>query len=543
MAVLLYVMKKILLFLPFFAASALYSQAKQLYDITLSNAKTYTQCSIVYQSADKIKFRGLDKSGKSVEMEVKNSSVLHKKAVSELPKASSENKALPQSPTKETKPEQEDQATSKGEEKDPGSSEKETTEPTVEEPAPRGQEEDQAAKAQDVSMKLREKLAKIDAEMESLTKPSRSLTSLVRSSKNRVENNLKTLDKIALEVDALQKEFNSNAAGFTFDKVSQEDRGRYVKEATAAYNAFLVDTKEKKNSRKVGGLDKFEIMHNKYQGIPEYKMARSKYISTLSLMEKKWSKLLAAEQMRRKSYTSEKRTAITDADNREWDRLAAIMEKEGSDIDHDWFNPSGRNVKMLQRAINKAQEALRREKYDDKEDDCIGKVPEMLDQFWSMMDEARKLMLSGSYDEAEELMKNDENYSRILRLKINLLPNEYRDPLKEQYGELKKEVMKRSRAARSLKTDLERKTQLLERSAENANAQLDAALDRIEQEKSVDMGENTVDINDTSGDEEEEKAADPNRQEGQDDASEAAAQQKENVRDETPSQEATQPKR
>ena len=82
-------------------------------------------------------------------------------------------------------------------------------------------------KAQDATLRLREKLAVMEAEMAKITKPTRSLISQTNNVRNRITRQLDDMDRRALEIAKLQDEFNkAGAADFTFDKVSVDERDR-----------------------------------------------------------------------------------------------------------------------------------------------------------------------------------------------------------------------------------------------------------------------------------------------------------------------------
>ena len=126
------------------------------------------------------------------------------------------------------------------------------------------------------------------------------------------------MDKRALEVSKLQDDFNkAGAADYSFDKVSADQRDQYVRDGEAAYNAMVVDMKEKKRRRKVAGLDKFEILRDRYQGIPQYKQAYERYLKTLQKLKTSWTKSLEREEAARKRLVPDKRNAMEKLDERQ----------------------------------------------------------------------------------------------------------------------------------------------------------------------------------------------------------------------------------
>lgn len=364
-----------------------------------------------------------------------------------------------------------------------------------------------ADNVQDATLRLREQLKLIDTKLAELSKPSRSLVSACNSTKSRVNGNLPTMDKLAKEVGELQEEFRrAGAADYTFTQVTVEHRNDYAKDGTAAYKAMETDMKEKKSKRKVGGLDKFEIMRDRYQGVPEYKQAHAKYIKTLNDLSKKWKKMLDTEQARRKNLVSAKKDAMTQADQEELDKLAEYFSKNGEDIAAVWYNPSPRNVAMLRNCVNKVEDALRRNKDNRDMDKECGTVPTLITQYWQVMEEARQALIGGDLEGAERMLKDDGNFKVLVRLKTSLLPSEYKDPLAKEHADMLQEIQKRERAYRTTKTSLERKSGTLERMISSAQAQIDNTLDKIDHEIALDVGAKTAELEDLADSEEEAEA-------------------------------------
>ncbi len=511
-------MKHLPLLLAALALSVPFVQAK-VYDITLTNATTYTQCQVKYRGSS-TKFVGKDKNGKIQTVVVPSSRILNMREVEEEETPAAEPTPAPaqdapgeQQATAPTETEAETPA-AEGEAaaEKPADAATPATEqqPAAEEAAP---SEANNGQAQNATLRLREKLAGADAEFASLRAPSRSLERRMVSTRERIVKSLDKLDQQALKVAELQQEFNRAGRGdFTFALVSEEQRTQYVRDGEAAYKAMVIDMKEKPGARKVGGIDKFEIMRERYQGMPEYKEAYAWYIKTLHALDKKWAKMLANEQKRRKSAQVAKKNAMQEADAAELEKLRKAFEAEGEDIAIVWFNPRPRNMEMLRLANNKVRDALRRNE-GAKLDEAVGTVPSLLTQFWAAMDEARRLTIEGQLDQAEDVLKKDASYDILRRMHTSILPKEYRDPIMEQRKVLEDEIRTRKRNVRSSMTKLEREASQLERATGNAEAQINALLEEIQREKNLDSGENTADmvssLNEPDADEpvEEEKPA------------------------------------
>lgn len=346
-------------------------------------------------------------------------------------------------------------------------------------------------KATDATLRLREKIKEIDKKLADIDKPSRSLTTSCKSAKQRADRALPDIDKMSLEIAALQEKFNQAGSGnYEFTIVSQDDRLKYVRDGEAAYKAMLVDMKEKKSKRKIGGLDKFEIMRDRYQGIPEYTQAHEWYIKTMKNLDKKWKKMAEDEKRKRKGPRA---ATMDESDKAEFDKLAAKFKENDEDIATVWYTPSPRNLYMLKNCLNKVEDVLRRNEKTtlDKE---VGTVPTLLSQEWAVLDNVRNCMLNGQLEEADRLLKEDDTINLIKRLKNQLLPTDYREPLMEQRGNIAKEVQKRLRDYKSLKTQLERQTRMMDQSVRGIESQLDNVLDLIEREYDHEAGAKTAEI-------------------------------------------------
>ena len=466
--------------------------AATVYDITMTDATRYTQCKVLYNGSDTTKFSGTDKSGKSVTLEVKTSRILIMKEVPEISAAPEPTPA----PTEGADTASPAETPAADGETPPAEGEAQPAEGEAEpaaEPTPTTPELD-ADKVKDVTLRLREKLARIDTELTTLTNPSPSLLRLCESRKKMVEAKLAELDKLALQVADLQTRYNTvKGADYTFTHVSVDDRDKYVRDGQAAYKAMLIDVKEYKNKRKVAGLDKFEILRERYQGIPEYKDAHKWYMNTLRNLEKRWGNLLKKEENKRSKLTSAKKNDMDERDKADFEKLSSRLQAKGLEIAKVWFDPNDNNIRMLKAATNKVRDNLRRNEKGLQNED-IGTVPDLLAQFWSLMDSARDLMLRGDLEGAETLLSKDEIFRKIIALNSYLLPSEYKEPLKAQRQDMINEIRKRSRDRRKLQIELEKAIGRLERDTDSAEAQLDAMLESIAKEKEVDTQSTEVEI-------------------------------------------------
>ena len=167
--------------------------------------------------------------------------------------------------------------------------------------------------------------------------------------------------------------------------------------------------------------------------------------------------------------------------------------EDGDDIATVWFVPQGRNLKMLSICVNKVKDAIRRNERE-KLDSAVGTVPSLLQQFWDAMDKVRMEMVTGNLEGAEKELSNIAAFNIIMGLKQPLLPNEYRNPIREQYRATQQEITKRLREYRRLKSSLERNIAALDRVTSNAEAQIDSTLAAIQKELDADAGDNTMEV-------------------------------------------------
>lgn len=466
-------MKRISLVLSFMALGFSMAHAGQVYTITLKSSEKFTECAVVYKSSETTKFQGKDGSGQAVTKEVPTQDIVMMREEVKGGEPSAQKGEAASSPDTQAKA---------------GDQQAETiADGNV---AQRVGED----KAEDATLRLRQRLAQLDTEMAKISKPSRSLQSQVSQAKRRVTSQLKDMDESSLEVARLQDEFNkAGAADFTFDEVTPDQRDQYVRDGEAAHRAMKIDMKERKGRRKVAGLDKFEIMRERYQGIPEYKEAYEWYVRTLYALQKKWNSMQKREDAARKRLNTERRELRNRQDEAEYREIAAKLQEEGDDISKVWFVPPARNLKMLNLGVVKVKDAIRRNE-DRPLDEEVGTVPSLLQQYWEQMDKVRMAMINGDLEGAENLLRDNGAYPLIMRLKTHLLPNEYRTPLVNQHREVEKEIRRRMRDYNNLKGKLERATRKLDSVTRNAEAQLDSAMNAIQKELDTDVGENTMEV-------------------------------------------------
>ncbi len=456
--------------------AALLQAAPQLYDITLSNADKFTQCRIAYETDSLIKFTGTDKKGNVVTKEVKASSVLFKKEVAT--KAPKPAKTKPAEAPKAEEPQETPAATPDATEEAP--EEAPAADTPAEAPAADAAEEEapapvlNSASSRETTLNaITARLSEIDKKKATITEPSRNFTSRYNSARSSIEKSLPKIEAACDEIDKLQAEYESlTNKGFNFEIVSDLDRSKYAIDGKAAYDAMVMDMNQKKSSRKIGGLDKFEELRESFQGIPEYPEAYSWYIKTLKDLDRKWEKAISKEEAQRKKLNANKRESQEAKDQSEYDKLEEYLEKNDEHIAQVWYTPGNRNLVMLKGAKNKVEDALRRNERN-KPHEQTGKVTALINRFWASMDKARDLMINGNFDAAREEMDENEDFKTIVRLHKNLLPDEYKKPIQEQRAALYNELKSRINDRKNMQRTLDTKRSALNRLAESTNNQVD----------------------------------------------------------------------
>ena len=474
--------------------TAMLQAAPQLYDITLDNEEKYTQCKIAYESASTIKFTGTNKKGKKVTKEVDTASVLIKKEV----KAKEPKKeAKPATETPDTKVTKTPAAPEPKAEETPDTPAEEATDTQDEQVVE--QEEEKTPELLGASSKeksydvLKKKVTEVEKKKEGIKSPSRNFTSRYNSTYNTVEKSLQKIETACEEIDTMQAEYDAlTSAPFNFEIVSDLDRHKYAAEGKAAYDAMLMDMNQKENARKIGGLDKFEALRESYQGIPEYPEAYKWYIKTLKSLDSKWEKAIENIEKKRKKMSESKLADLEKKEQAEFDKLESQLEDEGEYIAQVWYNPRRSNLVMLKNCKRKVEEALRRNK-NHKPLEHTGKVTELISAFWVSLDKVREYMLAGKYDEAKDELDGNEDYKKLIRLHKNLLPEEYKKPLRDQREALNKELKDRMNKRRNLQRTLDSKRSALLRLTETTETQItrlnELADDELAQQKEADAAE------------------------------------------------------
>lgn len=470
--------------------SALLHAAPQLYDITLLDNQKFTQCRISFETDSKIKFQGIDQNGKSVTKTIDKKDLFIKREATkvEAPKKDTpaEPKAAEETKQEETSSEEAPEASDQPEAEQPQPAESQQGESTEAQPTEEEAPVLKSASAKDQTYNiLNGRLLEIQKKKAGIQNISRSAESRYDSTYSSIERAMAKLLEECTEIDTKQAEFEAiSMKSFNYDIVSELDRNIYELDGTTAYQAMITDMNQKKSQRKIGGLDKFEILRESYQGIPQYPEAHKWYIKTLNSLQKKWEKDIAKEEAKREKLNRNKREEQNARDQAEFDKLAEILEKNNEHIAQVWFKPKAKNLVMLKAAKVKADDALRRNDREKKsnENESIGKVTVLINNVWISIDKARDLMVNGKLEEAKTEMDDNEDFKTLVRLPKSLLPDQYKDPIRDQRTALYNELRDRISASRTLSRSLESKRSSLIRQNDNLAKQLDRLNDILDKE-------------------------------------------------------------
>lgn len=356
---------------------------------------------------------------------------------------------------------------------------------TAEAPAADDSSSGPASTTNNLIYKMDQQMDLIDEKFALIKKPDSSLKRSIDSRKSRIESSITRIENYTADLAEIQEEFNeTNTGAYAFEQETAEDRFKYTNEGQAAYAAMINDLKSNSIARKVMGLNKFEAYSLKFQGIEGYEEAYKIYTTSVTALYQRWTKVLAAEKKKRERYNDAKLEALEKSEALEYERMEKKAEAAGYDIDRNWFNPSLKNVEMLETLISKSSRLVRQFEYakKDKPKAGVGCTPPLLEAFWQKMDEAREMMITGNLEGAQTFVENDESFNDLLRLSRDVFPEEYCSPLRDEFSKLKTEIRKRATSKRKIEYSLERQTNLLEREVENAQTQIDAIIEEIEKE-------------------------------------------------------------
>lgn len=460
-------MKRSLIAIALSACLVSTAAAKQLYNITLSDTSRYTNCSVIIQGSTETKFNGIDKEGFVISKTVKNDEILVMAPVEK------------EEPAPKPKAEEQPQEEVKQDQPAPQAEEQPQEEPPAAE-SPQEQAQPAPLEFGAIADSLHKQLDEADKAIAAIKAPKFSLERRAKRVRETVDRKLADVEKLAQQVtDARAALEASNTNPYTFEIVTPEQRTQLEADGKAAYDAMVADMKTGKNSRRVGGLSKFEEMRTRFQGVPEYKQAHSWYISTLKELHKKWGKMRDNEDNRRRKYVGERREKLDQEDQKEIEKVTKMLEDENEKYETAWITPSPHNARMLETAVSRIEDALRRNTHE-KMDDAVGKVPEMLNAFWAEMDKAKALLDAGKCAEARELLNKSTIFKSLIGLNRNLFPEDYRKPISDQRRDLENTIRERERELMRAKRTLDGSTSRLERAVESLARQIEALNPDIE---------------------------------------------------------------
>ncbi len=509
-------MKRTLIAIALSACLTTYAAAKQLYNITLSDTQRYTDCAILIQSDSETKFNGTDKEGNLISRTVKNDEILVK-----VPVVKEEPAPKPETQEQEQPAEQPQAAEQPQEEVKPQDPAPQQEQPKAEEPEEEATPVAVAARDfQTIADKLHARLDEADKLIAGITTPKFSLERRAKRVHDMVERKMAEVEKTAQQVKEAQDAVDAkDIKPFAFEIVTAEQRTQYETDGKAAYDAMVADMKTGKNSRRVGGLSKFEDLRKNFQGIPEYKQAHAWYISTLKDLRKKWGKMRDSEDKRRSKIMGERRERMDQDDAKEIEKVSKMLADENEKYETAWITPSPRNARMLENAVSRVEDALRRNS-NETMPEAAGRVPEMLKTFWDEMDQVKALLDAGDCAKAKELLGKSDIFKELNRLNRDLLPETYRKPLQEQRRALENAVRERERDVLKAKRTLDSATARLDRAVENLERQIDGLMTDVE--RALQASEENKEAEKAEKEAEDNAAAEPEADEEEESGEEAA---------------------
>ena len=399
------------------------------------------------------------------------------------------------------------------------------------------------AQATDRSLMLREQVKDLDKLYAELKEPSRSLSSMLRSAKKRIARSTERLDESSLKANELQQRYNSYSQGdYEFKNVTLDQRMKYMDDAKKAYEAMINDISQNNIHRVTMGLNRFEIIDDRYRGVPEYKEAYHSYLKKVKIFHNRMTKFIENEERKRLRLRETQMKTLLRAEAKDNTKMAALLKEQGYDIRNCWYAPNYRNLSQLENMKRKSNGIA--ENYDElisKDfDENIGTIDALLTEFWQKMDAARELMIAGNFEEADKVHNDNQAFRRILSLNRNLLPEEYRTPLRKEYRDMDTEINKRKRELRSLQSSLDRQLSVLERSASGVESQISAIKEEIQREIEMQIEDNAAKL--TEADQlKASQEADEGATSQEENSADGEGQEKTSTDEAKPSEQSTEP--
>ncbi len=343
------------------------------------------------------------------------------------------------------------------------------------------------SRASDITISIRTRLNEVDERLKTLEDPSASLLSTIAARKEKLTEDLDKLDVEAMELAKSEEEFRASLVmDFQFTVVTPEQRMQYITDGKAVYDAMVNGFDEPNIDRRIDALNLYEQLNDNYRGLPEYAAAQKQYYDMLEKLVKHWKKTEESEERKRQRMSADRRQKLTEKEDKV---LSSLDEKYGEPVRSammkQWIAPYKKSYPMTIAIMKRAEGELRNRDLPDREyeKENIGIIADLLTEYWKLLDQARLLMCEGKLEEAAQLMDNDQGYRQILRLNRNILPAKYRDPIVEQYSELKKEIMRRQRERRSREGVLTRQINSLHSSANTCESAIEGIYREISRAK------------------------------------------------------------
>lgn len=352
----------------------------------------------------------------------------------------------------------------------------ESAPPAGETPAAAEEEE------KDVAAFARRKLDEAAAIYGSLEKPNR----VTRSSYERlvadINDHLGKLDEAKKQVEELEtKKMDAAVREYTLS-VPAEERDKYEREGGELAKKAISSLNAKGENSQIEGLRMFETLRETYQGVPDYKEARSLYQKTVNKFSRKWSTLREGMKRERQKWPASRLDKTLENENLQFTNLARKMESKGLNIEEDWFVPVPNNSVMLDRALDRAKRAASMLQNKSVES-APADVTALIREFWSSMESASALISQGKLEEASALVADLSVYREISSVGRHILPDVFRDNIKKQYEEVRSEVRERQNAVRNVEREISRAMIAHDREVSYLKSRIERMMESVEMAK------------------------------------------------------------
>lgn len=331
---------------------------------------------------------------------------------------------------------------------------------------------------------MQSKLDELDKQVAEFKEPSKSFAARYERNKKDVLTRIQKIKEARKKLDELKADYNlSLLRPVEFSILPEEKRNEYEDEGAAIVGEVLGLLKGKEPEQ-IAGVGKFARIYAEYQGIPDYPAALEQYKKVVDRLEKKWNAAKERLLKDRQKYTASARQKAEDTEQAAYKRQEQKMEKAGKNIEKDWFVPTSNmmvNAPILDLLLQRIREAKRIAASEPGAG--AGKVPELLREYWAVVDESLQMLREGKMEQLMEKLNNVESYQAVLGVSQYCMPDKYRQAFRDQNSELRSELNKRQREHREYERSVQRSESAIERDLRQVESTLDRMMSDIDTEK------------------------------------------------------------